>query len=115
MERRLALNKPLALRLRQVHIFSLCGILNYLLFRVGRGALARVGEFWYPVRLIQWVKTGWRVQWWRENKFMSNEGPEKPGLFSVVDSANIVDSLWNDRSNRRTIRVSESFISLLRI
>jgi hypothetical protein len=46
---------------------------------------------------------------------MSNEGPEKPGLFSMVDSANIVDSLWNDRSNRRTIRVSESFISLLRI
>ncbi|KAF8962433.1 hypothetical protein BDZ97DRAFT_1759284 [Flammula alnicola] len=90
MEARLALNKPLGLRLRS-----------------GRGALARVGEFWYPVRLIQKVNDGWRVQWWRENKFVMDDGPQKPGAFSIVNSTDIVDSLWNDRPGRRAIRLGQ--------
>ncbi|KAF8956646.1 hypothetical protein BDZ97DRAFT_1925337 [Flammula alnicola] len=90
MEAHLALNKPLELRLRS-----------------GRGALARVGEFWYPVRLIQKVNDGWRVQWWRENKFIMDDGPQTPGAFSVVNSTEIVDSLWNDRPGRRAIRLGQ--------
>jgi len=32
---------------------------------------------------------------------------EKPGEFSIVNSADIVDSLWNDRAGRRKIRVGD--------
>ncbi|KIJ89409.1 hypothetical protein K443DRAFT_126787, partial [Laccaria amethystina LaAM-08-1] len=89
LEARLALNKPLELRLR-----------------AGRGALARREQFWYPVRLIQAVEHGWRVHWWRENQFLDKDEPAA-GRFSVVNTKDIVDSLWNDRLARRAIRLGK--------
>ncbi|EDR02673.1 uncharacterized protein LACBIDRAFT_332179 [Laccaria bicolor S238N-H82] len=89
LEARLALNKPLELRLR-----------------AGRGALARRELFWYPVRLIQAVQHGWRVHWWRENQYLDKDEPAAGG-FSVVNTKDIVDSLWNDRLARRVIRLGK--------
>ena len=75
--------------------------------RRGRGALARHGIFWYPVRFIHREQDGdYRVRWWRECEFAS------PGIIpdtiTTVTQGNIVDSLWNDRTERRKIRVSPS-------
>ncbi|KAF9552882.1 hypothetical protein CPC08DRAFT_767975 [Agrocybe pediades] len=86
---RTAWNKPLAKRLR-----------------AGRGALARIGDFWYPVRLIEKSDSCWRVQWWRGNMFEPGV-LETPGAASEVNHANLVDSLWMDRSARRKIRLGK--------
>ena len=36
-------------------------------------ALARVGDFWYPVRLIQYKEKekSWLVRWWRGCSFVA--------------------------------------------
>ncbi|EDR06399.1 uncharacterized protein LACBIDRAFT_328726 [Laccaria bicolor S238N-H82] len=59
-------------------------------------------RFWYPVHLIQAVQHGWRVHWWRENQFLDKDKPAAGG-FSVVNTKDIVDSLWNNRLARRAI------------
>ncbi|KDR72049.1 hypothetical protein GALMADRAFT_213507 [Galerina marginata CBS 339.88] len=59
-------NKPLLRRLRR-----------------GCGALARHGEFWYPVRVIHCAI---------------------PDTIATVAEDGIVDSLWNDRMGRRKFR-----------
>ncbi|KAF8066482.1 hypothetical protein FPV67DRAFT_1626399 [Lyophyllum atratum] len=72
----------------------------------GTGALARRGEFWYPVRVIQRPvdsKSGWKVRWWRECTFaMPGLGPD-----STIPLSEIVDSLWMDRTGRRKIRLGK--------
>lgn len=94
MEARTLWNKPLAQRLRR-----------------GRGALAQHGEFWYPVRVIH-HKGGqqWRVCWFRTCEFTLPG--IMPGTVTTVAERDIVDSLWNDRTARRKIRVSQSCITL---
>ncbi|KAF4618104.1 hypothetical protein D9613_012649 [Agrocybe pediades] len=82
-------NKPLAKRLR-----------------AGRGALARIGDFWYPVRLIERSDSCWRVQWWRGNIFEPGV-LETPGAASEVNHGSLVDSLWMDRGARRKIRLGK--------
>ncbi|EDR15479.1 uncharacterized protein LACBIDRAFT_321327 [Laccaria bicolor S238N-H82] len=77
-----------------------------LFIRAGRGALARHEQFWYPVHLIQAVQHGWRVHWWRENQFLDKDEPAAGG-FSVVNTKDIVDSLWNDRLARRAIQLGK--------
>jgi hypothetical protein len=78
--------------------------------RRGRGALARHGDFWYPVRVIhieinQFRKTTqWKVRWWRGNQFASPG--ITPDTTTMVPEGDIVDSLWGDRTGRRSIRVS---------
>ncbi|KAF9548012.1 hypothetical protein CPC08DRAFT_591108, partial [Agrocybe pediades] len=73
--------------------------------RRGRGALARSGSFWYPVRLIHCEGDSWRVRWWR--------GCESSGTHIVPDSVtsvqleDIVDSLWTDYKARREIRLGK--------
>jgi hypothetical protein len=94
METRTLWNKPLVQRLRR-----------------GRGALARHGDFWYPIRVVHLEGDGqWRVRWWRECAFSI------PGLvvdtMSTVPEENIIDCLWNNRLGRRQIRVSDSLQSL---
>lgn len=71
---------------------------------MGRGALVKCGEFWYPVRLIQKIGTNWTVQWWRGIQFLPNSHVVAGGI-SLVAATNIVDSLWLDRSIRRMTRV----------
>ncbi|PPR01561.1 hypothetical protein CVT24_005856 [Panaeolus cyanescens] len=71
--------------------------------RPGRGALAKHGEFYYPVRLIRKVMDGWIVVWWRENQFPCMSIP--PGSF--VSQLAIVDSLWHDSNGRRQIRLGK--------
>ena len=79
--------------------------------RRGRGALARHGIFWYPVRFLLREQDGrYRVRWWRGCEFAS------PGIvpdtITTVNQGDIVDSLWNDRTERRKIRVCPSLVSL---
>lgn len=83
----------------ELHAHSYC-------YRAGQGALARLGTFWYPVRLLKKLtkdeRPVWRVRWWRRNQFVdaptSNE--------AVIPEADIVDELWNEPERRRSIRVS---------
>jgi len=74
--------------------------------RAGRGGLAKNGDFWYPIRLIDHKKAEkvWFVRWWRECRF---EAPNAvaPGSISAVSESEIVDSLWGDQKERRKIRV----------
>jgi len=74
--------------------------------RSGCGALARQGDYWYPVRLIQpnETQTKWSVRWWKHCEFVAN-GVE-PGSITSVPTIDIVDALWMDRTGRRKIRVS---------
>ena len=94
MEARTMSKQPLNVRLRR-----------------GRGALARHGIFWYPVRFLLREQDGrYRVRWWRGCEFAS------PGIvpdtITTVNQGDIVDSLWNDRTERRKIRVCPSLVSL---
>lgn len=76
--------------------------------RRGRGALARNGEYWYPVRVIHLEKDGqWRVRWWRACNF-STPGII-PDTITTVSEDDVVDSLWNDKTGRRKIKVSEQY------
>ncbi|KAF4620872.1 hypothetical protein D9613_000021 [Agrocybe pediades] len=87
MERRTQHKRPLNERLRR-----------------GRGALARIGEYWYPVRLIHRLESGeWRVRWWRGCK-VGVEGLN-PGCVATVKEEDLVDSLWMDRTERRKIKL----------
>ncbi|KAG1834974.1 hypothetical protein DFJ58DRAFT_750136 [Suillus subalutaceus] len=72
-----------------------------------KGALARLGKYWYPVRLIQSYETAslpatarnrvrWQVIWWRGCKFPSSLGPPP----SDVEQGDLVDELWQDQSKR---------------
>jgi len=83
--------------------------------RAGRGALARNGEFWYPIRLIQYLEAdkSWLVRWWRGCSFEPDSSGMvtiAPGSTSTVPELDIVDSLWGDRVGRRKIRVSTHII-----
>ncbi|KAH7907135.1 hypothetical protein BJ138DRAFT_1215655, partial [Hygrophoropsis aurantiaca] len=78
----------------------------------GKGALARHGKYYYPVRLIQRqlltdasgrpLPGTWKVAWWYGCKF-GNSG--KPG--DIVDEKDLVDELWHDSKRRREIRLGE--------
>ncbi|KAJ7474341.1 hypothetical protein FB451DRAFT_1467183 [Mycena latifolia] len=68
----------------------------------GKGALARYGIYWYPVRLILRGPDGWIVQWWRGNRFMSEDPPS-----NKVPGADLRDELWANPSARRQIRLGK--------
>ncbi|KDR66699.1 hypothetical protein GALMADRAFT_80570 [Galerina marginata CBS 339.88] len=89
METRTLWNKTLLQRLRR-----------------GRGALARHGEFWYPVRVIHRESNQeWRVRWWRACEFTA--AGVIPDTITTVAEDDIVDSLWNDSMGRRKIRLGK--------
>ncbi|KAG6834024.1 hypothetical protein H0H93_012466, partial [Arthromyces matolae] len=71
----------------------------------GRGALAILGEFAYPVRLIQATedKMHWTVKWWRGNQFKESE--IVPGSVTTVPLDLLRDSLWGKRMERRETRL----------
>jgi hypothetical protein len=79
--------------------------------RVGRGALAHSGDFWYPVRLIQYKEKekSWLVRWWRGCSFDAPDPLALAGMITAVSESDIVDSLWRDRMGRRKIRVSAHY------
>ncbi|KAF8069336.1 hypothetical protein FPV67DRAFT_1415419, partial [Lyophyllum atratum] len=84
------------------HITSLS-----ILIRPGMGALARRGDFWYPVRLVKPIKSmepSWMVRWWRECNF---EIPTGETPTTVVAFKDIIDSLWLDRMGRRNVRLGK--------
>ncbi|KAF9032059.1 hypothetical protein BJ165DRAFT_1358081 [Panaeolus papilionaceus] len=89
IEARTGYKEPLTLRLRS-----------------GRGALARVGIYFYPVRLIQMVGDGWNVRWWRGNEYSSSV-PGPPVETSFVSLTDLHDSLWRNRFERRQIRLGK--------
>ncbi|TFY51691.1 hypothetical protein EVJ58_g10434 [Rhodofomes roseus] len=74
----------------------------------GKGALARYGKFWYPVRLLQFQDKpvrSWRVAWWRHCLFPDHIG--RPSSDAPVREMDLVDELWNDRTARRSIRLGK--------
>ncbi|KAG0695552.1 hypothetical protein DFH29DRAFT_814065, partial [Suillus ampliporus] len=66
----------------------------------GKGALARLGKYWYPVQLIQ---SHWQVIWWHSCKFPSSIGSPP----SDVAQGDLMDELWQDRTKRHKIRLGE--------
>lgn len=70
--------------------------------------MAQSGDFWYPVRVIQYrsKEKMWLVRWWRECSFEAPESLTLGGSITAVSESGIVDSLWGDRMSRRKIRVS---------
>ncbi|KAJ7824375.1 hypothetical protein B0H14DRAFT_2183092, partial [Mycena olivaceomarginata] len=70
--------------------------------RSGKGALARYGTYWYPVRLIIKQSDGWLVEWWRGNQFeQQNPPPVK------VTEEDLCDELWANATARRQIRLGK--------
>ncbi|KAH7919295.1 hypothetical protein BV22DRAFT_1051142 [Leucogyrophana mollusca] len=77
----------------------------------GKGALVRIGKYWYPVRLIQHQvnqhgrpQSAWHVKLWRACKFP----PGTPvNHDQVVNEQDIVDELWRDHTGRRAIRLGQ--------
>ncbi|KAG0691978.1 hypothetical protein DFH29DRAFT_1074083 [Suillus ampliporus] len=69
----------------------------------GKGALARHGKYWYPVRLVRFhgEKDVWQVRWWRGCTFPL-DGPVDPE--ALLPTADLVDELWQDRAGRRAVR-----------
>ena len=77
--------------------------------RRGCGALARWGEYWYPIRLIQKTShDSWRVKWWRYCTFTGTD--TGPGTITIVKLCDLVDCLWQDRMERRKIKVRTRII-----
>ncbi|KAG2335356.1 hypothetical protein BDR05DRAFT_1036091, partial [Suillus weaverae] len=70
----------------------------------GKGALARHGKYWYPVRIKSCRRSGGRalftVKWWRHCSFKPNAQP--PGEVAKED---LVDALYGDHKHRRMIRL----------
>ncbi|KAF8886612.1 hypothetical protein CPB84DRAFT_1816710 [Gymnopilus junonius] len=81
---------------------------HFICLSAGRGALSRVGEYWYPIRLIE--RTGpttakayqWRVEWWREIIFPADISLI-PSNISLVNETEIIDSLWLKQKERQGI------------
>ncbi|KAG1744438.1 hypothetical protein EDB19DRAFT_1961697, partial [Suillus lakei] len=80
----------------------------------GKGALARLGKYWYPVRLIQshvaanlhttaHNRVRWWVVWWRGCKFPSSLVSHP----SDVKQGDLVDKLWQDQAKRCDICLGE--------
>ncbi|TFK35257.1 hypothetical protein BDQ12DRAFT_668748 [Crucibulum laeve] len=71
----------------------------------GLGVLAQNGKYWYPARLIEYLKNGYLViQWWRECTF-SHTDPSlgQPGQVTTFAEASVVDHLWHDQKWHRQI------------
>ncbi|KAH6912506.1 hypothetical protein BKA70DRAFT_1183636 [Coprinopsis sp. MPI-PUGE-AT-0042] len=72
---------------------------------VGKGALAKHGKYWYPVRVLDIVQLGpgifYQVRWWRYCHFVDNLPPQQD-LISIDE---LVDELWLDKAGRRLIRL----------
>jgi len=91
---------------------------TYIWGRPGRGGLARIEEFWFPVRLIEYHEAHkeWLVCWWRGCLFdpdISGTVAVIPGSITAVPEDDIVDSLWGDRGGRRKIRVRILYFNLI--
>ncbi|KAJ7504614.1 hypothetical protein B0H11DRAFT_1709555 [Mycena galericulata] len=71
-------------------------------FSPGKGALARHGKYWYPVRLLSKEPGGWMVNWWRGNRFIEPQAPP-----SKVSDSDLRDELWANPGARRQIRLGE--------
>ncbi|KAJ7283955.1 hypothetical protein C8J57DRAFT_749943 [Mycena rebaudengoi] len=76
-------------------------------FLPGRGALARHGKYWYPVRLLarSSFSAGWRVQWWHGCEFSKSSLP--PTADALVSESCLVDALWKNQGERRKIRLGK--------
>jgi hypothetical protein len=74
------------------------------------GTLAHYGDYWYPVRLIQYVKQSkkWQIRWWRDCSFNMPVVGIASGSLMLIDEIDVVDSLWGNAEARRQIRVRHS-------
>jgi hypothetical protein len=76
--------------------------------RPGRGALTRLGEYWYPVRLLQKIQSTsngaflWDVQLWPHCHLKE---PWKDRIPTTVHADMLIDELQGDKEARRLIRV----------
>ncbi|KAJ7255556.1 hypothetical protein C8J57DRAFT_1236007 [Mycena rebaudengoi] len=77
----------------------------------GKGALARVGNYWYPARLIMKQSDSWTLKWWRGCQSPTSE--DGPMIWPSVKVAevDICDELWANPSARRKIRLGKWTLS----
>ena len=88
-----------------LHNVMLPNYLHLTECRPGLGALARNGTFWYPVQLLQHVRSPerhWTVRWWRGCRFdASIKYGVEAGSVSAVPEGDIVVALWGDQQTQR--------------
>ncbi|EKM79081.1 hypothetical protein AGABI1DRAFT_128246 [Agaricus bisporus var. burnettii JB137-S8] len=75
--------------------------------RPGVGALCKLGDFHYPVRLLKYdasTKT-WDVQWWRGCRFLSGGPHRLPDDITSEPESSIADAHWGEPMARRDIRL----------
>ncbi|KAH7907178.1 hypothetical protein BJ138DRAFT_1014934 [Hygrophoropsis aurantiaca] len=72
----------------------------------GKGALARIDKYWYPVRLIQRQLNPalWQVKFWRGCRFPKGVTVQPN---QTVNESSLVDELWHDKKSRREIRLGK--------
>ncbi|KAG1853086.1 hypothetical protein F4604DRAFT_1660333 [Suillus subluteus] len=74
------------------------------MIRPGKGALARHGKYWYPVRIKSRQQVGGKalftVKWWRHCSFKPDTQPPVE-----VGEEDLVDALYGDCKRRRMIRL----------
>lgn len=78
---------------------------SFTMYRPGKGALARHGKYWYPVRIKSCRQLGgkitlYTVKWWRHCSFKLDTQPPLE-----VGEGDLVDALYGDHKRRRMIRV----------
>lgn len=100
----------LAKRLLYVFIISMVGSSNHDMCSAGKGALARYGKYWYPVRLIFKDGDGWEVKWWRGNDYNERIAPA-----NKVSNEDLCDELWANSYARRQIQVLFPIVILPRM
>lgn len=69
-------------------------------------ALAKIGEFYYPCRLIIYNvrQKSWTVKFWRGN-IPALDSAHNPGKYATINESDLIDALWHNRSERRLIKV----------
>ena len=100
-----------------IHKTLLCQDVYSHLHSVAKGALVRHGDFYYPARLLQLEQPDsrlsgvaarmWRVQYWRMCIWPPETGPPDPSV--PVPESRIVDELWQEKHERRKIRVGDQY------
>ncbi|KAG1811699.1 hypothetical protein EV424DRAFT_1515456 [Suillus variegatus] len=78
---------------------------SFTMYRPGKGALARHGKYWYPVRIKSCRQLGgkitlYTVKWWRHCSFKLDTQPPLE-----VGEGDLVDALYGDHKRRRMIRL----------
>ncbi|KAF8996285.1 hypothetical protein BDZ89DRAFT_1171659 [Hymenopellis radicata] len=84
--------------------------LDEIAIHPGKGALVKLGDFWYPARLIQVRRKKWTAKLWRHCYFPANSTCH-PGDVIKIDEEYIRDECWNDQKSRRQMRLGRFLVT----